>query len=141
MEALRRICDIIMKPLRRNVNFFMFMYLLGCVCAWATLPDTRNARLYDNLYLELFIDLYLLCILLTVLPRKVMIWVRALLYAVFYAAAVVDVYCFVKFESTLTPTMLLLVGETDSREAGEFIKSCVSPDIVCSPVGGCCSSF
>ena len=135
MEALRRICDIIMKPLRRNVNFFMFMYLLGCVCAWATLPDTRNARLYDNLYLELFIDLYLLCILLTVLPRKVMLWVRALLYAVFYAAAVVDVYCFVKFESTLTPTMLLLVGETDSREAGEFIKSCVSPDIVFSPVG------
>ena len=52
-----------------------------------------------------------------------------------YTAAVVDVYCFVKFQSTLTPTMLLLVGETDSREAGEFIRSCVSPDILMSGVG------
>ena len=124
-----------MKPLRKNINFFMFMYLLGCVCAWTTLPDTRGAKLYDNLFPELFLDIYFLCVLLSVLPRKVMLWVRALFYAVFYAAAVVDVYCFVKFDSTLTPTMLLLVGETDSREAGEFIKSCVSPDVVFSPLG------
>ena len=135
MEALRRICSLIMKPLRKNINFFMFMYLLGCVCAWTTLPDTRGAKLYDNLFPELFLDIYFLCVLLSVLPRKVMLWVRALFYAVFYAAAVVDVYCFVKFDSTLTPTMLLLVGETDSREAGEFIKSCVSPDVVFSPLG------
>ena len=135
MEALRRICSLIMKPLRKNINFFVFMYLLGCACAWATLPNTRGAKLYDNLFPELFLDIYFLCVLLSVLPRKVMLWVRALFYAVFYAAAVVDVYCFVKFDSTLTPTMLLLVGETDSREAGEFIKSCVSPDVVFSPLG------
>ena len=135
MKALRRICSLIMKPLRKNINFFMFMYLLGCVCAWTTLPDTRGAKLYDNLFPELFLDIYFLCVLLSVLPRKVMLWVRVLFYAVFYAAAVVDVYCFVKFDSTLTPTMLLLVGETDSREAGEFIKSCVSPDVVFSPLG------
>ena len=135
MKALRRICSLIMKPLRKNINFFVFVYLLGCVCAWTTLPDTRGAKLYDNLFPELFLDIYFLCVLLSVLPRKVMLWVRVLLYAVFYAAAVVDVYCFVKFDSTLTPTMLLLVGETDSREAGEFIKSCVSPDVVFSPLG------
>lgn len=135
MEAIRRISGIIMKPLRENSAFFVFMYLLGCVCAWATLPNARGAKLYDNLYLELFFDVYLLCAVLTVLPHKVKIWVRALLYVVLYASAVIDVYCFVKFESTLTPTMLLLVGETDSREAGEFIKSCVSPDIVFSRLG------
>lgn len=135
MEAIRRIFGIVMKPLRENSAFFVFMYLLGCVCAWATLPNVRGAKLYDNLYLELFFDIYVLCTILTVLPHKVKIWVRALFYFVLYTAAVVDVYCFVKFASTLTPTMLLLVGETDSREAGEFIKSCVSPDIVFSPVG------
>ena len=135
MEALRRICDIILKPLRMNTAFFVFMYVLGCVSAWATLPDTHNAKLYGNLYPELFLDIYLVCIVLTLLPRKIMIWVRALIYTVLYAAAVVDVYCFVKFDSTLTPTMLLLVGETDSREASEFIRSCVSPDIIFSRVG------
>ena len=135
MEIIRRISGIILKPLRENSAFFVFMYLLGCVCAWVTLPNARGAKLYENLYPELFFDVYVLCAVLTVLPHKLKIWVRALLYTALYAAAVVDVYCFVKFESTLTPTMLLLVGETDSREASEFIKSCVSPDIVFSSVG------
>jgi heptose-I-phosphate ethanolaminephosphotransferase len=46
--------------------------------------------------------------------------------------AVVDVFCFVKFQSTLNPTMLLLIGETDSREAGEFLNSYISLDILLS---------
>ena len=49
-----------------------------------------------------------------------------MLYVVFYAVALTDVYCFVKFDSTLTPTMLLLVGETDEREAGEALRFCTS---------------
>ena len=31
--------------------------------------------------------------------------------------------------------MLQLVGETDSRESGEFLRSCVSPDVLMSDVG------
>ena len=126
---------VVVEPLRRNWAFAVFMYLLGCITAWATLPDARGAHLYDNLYLELFLDVYVLAAVLTVLPRKVRMWVRAFLYVVFYATAVVDVYCFVKFQSTLTPTMLQLVGETDSRESGEFLRSCVSPDVLFSNVG------
>ena len=60
---------------------------------------------------------------------------RGIFYFILYAVALVDVYCFVKFHSSLTPTMLLLVGETDSREAGEFLRSCVSPDVLFSNVG------
>ena len=126
---------VVAEPLRRNWAFAVFMYLLGCITAWATLPNARGAHLYDNLYLELFLDVYVLAVVLTVLPRKVRMWARAFLYVVFYATAVVDVYCFVKFQSTLTPTMLQLVGETDSRESGEFLRSCVSPDVLFSNVG------
>ena len=134
-KTIGRVASIVLKPLQANMHFFVFMYLLGCVCAWATLPDARGARLYDNLYLELFFDLYVLAVVLAVLPKRVRAWVRGVFYTVLYASAVVDVYCFVKFQSTLTPTMLLLVGETDSREAGEFLRSCVSPDILLSGVG------
>ena len=135
IHNIRHFLGLVMAPVRRNKTFFAMMYLLGCICAWATLPNARGAKLYDNLYLELFLDLYVLSAVLAVLPRRVMVWVRGLLYVVLYASAVVDVYCFVKFQSTLTPTMLLLVGETDSREAGEFLRSCVSPDILLSNVG------
>ncbi len=134
-DVLRHTAGALTAPLRVSGRFFVFTYLLGCICAWATLPDTRGAKLYENLYIELFLDTYLLAALLTVLPRRARIWTRAVLYAALYAAAIIDVYCFVKFESTLTPTMLLLVGETDSREAGEFLKSCVSPDIIFSNLG------
>lgn len=132
---LYKLLSLVTMPLRKNPAFFVFMYVLGCVCAWSTLSHARGAKLYDNLYLELFLDVYVLTALLSLLPRVVMPWVRALLYVVFYAVALTDVYCFVKFDSTLTPTMLLLVGETDEREAGEFLQSCVSPDVLFSNVG------
>lgn len=134
-KTIGKVLAAVAEPLRRNCAFAVFMYLLGCITAWATLPDARGARLYDNLYLELFLDVYVLTLILTVLPRKVMIWVRGFFYFALYATAVVDVYCFVKFQSTLTPTMLQLVGETDSRETGEFLRSCVSPDVLLSNVG------
>lgn len=134
-KTIGKVLAAVAEPLRRNCAFAVFMYMLGCITAWATLPDARGARLYDNLYLELFLDVYVLTLILTVLPRKVMIWVRGFFYFALYATAVVDVYCFVKFQSTLTPTMLQLVGETDSRETGEFLRSCVSPDVIMSNVG------
>lgn len=133
-KTIGKVLAAVAEPLRRNCAFAVFMYMLGCITAWATLPDARGARLYDNLYLELFLDVYVLTLILTVLPRKVMIWVRGFFYFALYATAVVDVYCFVKFQSTLTPTMLQLVGETDSRESGEFLRSCVSPDVLLSNV-------
>lgn len=60
---------------------------------------------------------------------------RLALYIIFYAIAIVDVYCFVKFDSTLTPTMLLLVGETNSGEASEFFRSYFSWDLLSSRLG------
>lgn len=135
LKTIGKVLAAVAEPLRLNCAFAVFMYMLGCITAWATLPDTRGARLYDNLYLELFLDVYVLTLILTVLPRKLMIWVRGFFYFALYATAVVDVYCFVKFQSTLTPTMLQLVGETDSRETGEFLRSCVSPDVLLSNVG------
>lgn len=134
-KSTKRLLSVLLKPISDNRRFFAFMYVLGCVSAWATLPDARGAKLYDNLYLELFLDVYFLSAVLAVLPRKAMVWVRGFFYVALYATTIADVYCFVKFQSTLTPTMLQLVGETDSREAGEFVRSCVSPDILWSKVG------
>ena len=123
------------KPVGLNARFCVFIYLLGCICAWVTLPHTRTAHLYENLYPELLLDVYALALVLALLPRRLRPWVRTLLAVVLYLTAIVDVYCFVRFDSTLNPSILLLVGETDSREAGEFLRSCVSPDILLSPLG------
>ena len=69
---LYKLLSLVTMPLRKNPAFFVFMYVLGCVCAWSTLSHARGAELYDNLYLELFLDVYVLTALLSLLPRVVM---------------------------------------------------------------------
>lgn len=137
-KVVKALCDALtlaVKPIGANASFFFFMYALGCVSSWAVLPDSKGAKVYDNLYLELLLDTYALCIVLALLPLAVRRWARGLLYVALYTTSLVDVYCFVKFQSTLTPSMLMLVGETDTREAGEFLRSCVSPGVITSSVG------
>lgn len=123
------------RPIEINAAFFVFMYVLGVVCSWVTDPHTRGFHYYELTYVELFFDLYVTCAVLSVIPRKVRKWVTRALYVVLYATAIADVFCFVKFESTLNPTMLLLLDETNSREAGEFLRSYLSSDVLFSGLG------
>ena len=123
-------------PIQKNGAFFVFMFALGWLCTQVEIPlHVNNAEPYDLSATELFFDLYIFCVLLTLIPRKVRFWVRIPLYLILYGAAIVDMYCYVRFESTLTPTMLMLVGETNMQEAGEFLSGYLSWDILLSPVG------
>ncbi len=134
MRFVRRISQLFMLPLLKNGVFFFAMYALGILCAYLTLPDNKGQDVYDNLWLELFLDVYFACAVLTVIPAKVRRWVSLALYVVLYGVALTDVFCFWKFGSVISPSMLMLVGETDSREAGEFLSTYLSLDVLSSPV-------
>jgi heptose-I-phosphate ethanolaminephosphotransferase len=134
MRRLRTLAQWLLRPVTTNSVFFVTMYALGVLSAILTLPDNRQAELYDNLFLELFLNDYIACIILTFFPSRIRVWVKRLFYVIIYSVTIIDVYCFWKFASTLTPTMLLLVSETDSREAGEFLRSYLSTDILFSPL-------
>lgn len=134
MRFVRRISQLFMLPLLKNGVFFFAMYALGILCAYLTLPDNKGQDVYDNLWLELFLDVYFACAVLTAIPVKVRRWVRLALYVVLYGVALTDVFCFWKFGSVISPSMLMLVGETDSREAGEFLSTYLSLDVLSSPV-------
>lgn len=135
LKATKHILSSLFAPVRNNAVFFVMMYILGVMCAWLTLPDTRNAHIYEHLHTELFVDLYILCAILAILPRIVRRVIRGILYIILYATALADVFCFVKFGSTLNPSMLLLADETNGREVSEFINSYLSADIIFSPAG------
>lgn len=132
-DCITKFLSLAFAPIRRNANFFAFMYILGVITALVTLPPKHD--LYDNLYLELFFDIYTVCIILALIPRKIRFWVRGILYFTLYATAIADVYCYVNFDSTLTPSMLMLVGETNGSEASNFIAACLSPTVIFSSVG------
>ena len=125
----------LLQNIKKNVAFWVFMYVLGIVTAYVVLPQTRNAKIYDHLYTELFVDVSVLFLFLSLLPQKISVWIKRVFYVIAYSVAIVDVYCFIKFGSTLTPTMLLLVGETNAQEAGEFLKSYLSTDVIFSKLG------
>ena len=130
---ITKFLNLAFEPIRRNANFFAFMYILGVLTAVVTLFRWQN--IYDNLFLELFFDLYIACIVLAFIPKKVRFWLRGVLYVVLYAVAIADIYCFINFGSTLNPSMLMLVGETNSSEASNFIAACLSPTVIFSSVG------
>jgi len=127
------------SPIQKNGAFFFFMFLLGYLCTQLEIMPyylrDRGAKPYELSVPELFLDIYAVCLVLTLLPRKLRLFVKALLYVFLYGVAVVDVYCYERFESTLTPTMLMLVGETTAQEAREFLSGYLSWDVVTSSVG------
>ena len=127
------------SPIQKNGAFFFFMFLLGYLCTQLEIMPyylrDRGAKPYELSVPELFLDIYAVCLVLTLLPRKLRLFVKALLYIFLYGVAVVDVYCYERFESTLTPTMLMLVGETNAQEAREFLSGYLSWDVATSSVG------
>ncbi len=132
-EYITKFFNLVLAPIRRNANFFAFMYILGILTSAVTLPPKHD--LYANLFLELFFDIYTVCIVLALIPKKIRFWVRGLLYLVLYITAIADIYCFVNFGATLNPSILMLVGETNSNEASNFISACLSPDVIFSSIG------
>ena len=134
MRFVHRISRLFVLPLLKNGVFFSTMYALGILCAYLTLPDKKGQEVYDNLWLELFLDVYFVCAVLALIPAKVRRWFRLALYVVLYGVALTDVFCYWKFGSVISPSMLMLVGETDSREAGEFFSTYFNLDLLSSPV-------
>ena len=126
-------------PIQKNGAFFVFMFALGWLCTQHEIMPyylrNRGALPYELSAPELFFDLYGLCVLLTLIPRRIRIWVKALLYILLYNIAVVDMYCYERFESTLTPTMLMLVAETSPQEAREFLSGYLNWEVLKTGVG------
>ena len=133
LQKIGKLLSLGFLPIKRNASFCVFMYVLGIICTYCTLHPKWKP--YEMAWEELYFDIYVLALFLTLLPLKLRRWVRGVFYVVAYTVAIVDLYCFVKFDSTLNPTMLLLVGETNSSEASEFLASYLSLDILGSCVG------
>lgn len=115
------------------------MFALGWICTQLEIMPyylrDRGAEPYELSAPELFLDIYVVCCLLMLIPKKARLWVKALLYVFFYGLAIIDMFCYERFESTLTPTMLMLVRETTGRESLEFLSGYLSWDIVNTGVG------
>ena len=121
-----------------SLGFLVFMYALGIVESYAVLPHWKGAKVYDNLYYELFFDLLILTFLGALVPQKIRKFplrkaVRGVLYVIAYSLAIIDTFCMVQFGNTISPSMLLLVGETTGNETAEFLSTYVNLEVIFTP--------
>ena len=138
------------SPIQKNGAFFVFMFALGWICTqYEIMPyylRNRGAEPYELAVPELFLDIYVVCALLTLIRpssgskfftfhSSLFTSIKGVLYVFFYGLALVDMFCYERFESTLTPTMLMLAMETTGQEAREFLSGYLSWDIVKTGVG------
>lgn len=131
-----RILGIFWRPMSVNAAFFVFMFALGYLCTQTEIRlHLKGAKPYELSATELFFDLYLLCAVLALIPQKIRKWIRLLLAILLYIVALIDMFCYVRFESTLTPTMLMLFFETTGQETKEFLNSYVGWDLLTSKTG------
>lgn len=126
----------IINPIRKNAPFAFFMYVLGVLAAYLTVLYTAKEKPYDHIWAETFLGVYIACCVLSAIPgKRLRAVLRGIVYAVIYPLSVVDVYCVAKLDTAINPSILTLITETDSREAGEFVQMYLSPDILLGNVG------
>ena len=135
MKKIEKLFARAFTPIRVNFAFFVFMFLLGYACTQLEVPNKKGYAPYALAPIELFLDIYVVCLILSFIPIKIRRWIRATMYAILYPVSIIDMYCFVRFGSTLTPTMLLLVGETNSSEASEFFSTYLDWNLLFTPIG------
>lgn len=122
-------------PIKRNPEFFVSMYIVGIVSAMCTVVVSARQELYQYAWWETFLGVYLTCVVLAAFPLRIRRILRGIIYAVVYPLSIIDVYCYVQFDSPINPSILMLVGETDTREAGEFLTAYLSPDLLGTYIG------
>ena len=135
MKKIENLLARAFTPIRVNFAFFVFMFLLGYACTQLEVPNKKGYGPYALAPIEMFLDIYVVCLILSFIPIKIRRWIRATMYAILYPVSIIDIYCFVRFGSTLTPTMLLLVGETNSSEASEFFSTYLDWSLLLTPIG------
>lgn len=104
----------LMKPIKANLIFFVFTYLLMVICSLITGTFARK---------EMFFEMYVVCLLLMLLPQKWRVWVRTFILFSSYLLTLVDIFCFDNFGSTMNPAILMIVSETNVEEVHNFLSA------------------
>lgn len=127
-ERIYRLSPTLSRPLREEYVFFFFMYLIFVIARYIEEPSSRQSPYV--FYLETAGDIYILCTLLSIIPRKIRLWVRLLLYILGYAASFSECFIHERFHLLFGPITVQLLSETTGSETSEFIDAYVKGPVL-----------
>lgn len=115
-----KIVKLLLSPVKRNSNFFFFLYALGIL---TTLLETwgLNFRIPRFNFLSWIMDVYLLCIVLEFVPRKFKLFCNLFILLIAYTLSIVDIFCVNTFKAKIGPEIVNVILETNQKESSEFI--------------------
>ena len=126
------IYNIILKPIKENILFFTFIYILGisttiieCIVLGYKFPKF-------NIFSCLF-DLYAILAITTIIKsRKFRNIILVILAILLYSISIINTFCVEIFHAKIGPEILNVILETNQREASEFIDKYINSKILLS---------
>lgn len=111
--------EILKKPIEQNLIWFLFTYMAGAFCN--ALFPWEGSRLIG--FFQLFLDVYVVVVIGSLLPRKVWNIAKWILTIFFYTVSIIDLFCWFRLATPISPTLLVTFMQTNSNEAQEALDA------------------
>ena len=131
-ERVDKILNSVLFPIKDNILFFTFMYILGAICIVFEPLAWYGSRLWS--LLELCIDIYFLCLFISLFPKRVKGIFRAFLYIILYVVAIIDMTCYVRLGMGILPIYYQTFVQSNLNETTEMLETYLSTSIILSPL-------
>ncbi len=131
-ERLHKVLNSVLFPIKDNILFFTFMYILGAICIVFEPLAWYGSRLWS--LLELCIDTYFLCLFISLFPKRVKGIFRAFLYIILYVVAIIDMTCYVRLGMGILPIYYQTFVQSNLNETTEMLETYLSTSIILSPL-------
>lgn len=131
---LLKLISMVLKPVRNNFCFFVFMYILGVVTIIIEVVTLHLSIPRFNFF-SLILDIYILCLILAILPRRAKRFFVLLVFFIAYVLAIINAFCVEHFYARIGPDILNVVLETNPRESSEFLHKYIGMELLWSGTG------
>ena len=129
-----KVISITSRPVKENLCFFCFIYLLGIVTVFVEVK-TLHFKIPRFNFFSLIFDVYLLCQFLMIIPKRFRSFFRIIISSIAYILAIINAFCVEHFYARIGPEILNVVLETNARESSEFVDKFINVDLLWSGVG------
>ena len=131
LKTISKISNLLLDPIKTNVVFFISMYILGTICIVFEPFAWFGSRILSEF--ELFLDIYLLCLLLCLFKGKVRKIVLFVLYFFLYTIAIVDMACYVRLGTGISPIYFQMATQSNLNETIEMLSTYFTFSMLLSP--------
>lgn len=108
------------KYMRKNIDFFIFLLLLGLVSLFV------EKSLQIKTVCELFVEVSVLTFVSCLLPDRIRRYFNGLVFFILYAVTLVEYLIFTNTNSSFTPTLIQVFLQTNEDEATDAFTSYLS---------------